>query len=133
MTTLKSGDVAKKAGVHSETLRYYEREGLLPTPERSEAAYRLYPPETVDRVLFIKRAQDIGFTLKEIRQLLHLKFDVGEPCAEIKHMTADKIAVVDEKIQLLQVMKTMLIELHDACPGEGPAGCCPILHHLNDD
>ncbi len=73
MSPIKSGDLAKRANVNTETLRYYEREGLLPEPERTESGYRLYADEDVKRVQFIKRAQELGFSLKEVKELLALK------------------------------------------------------------
>ena len=85
MERLTIGEVAKQAHVRIETLRYYERTGLVASPPRSESNYRLYPQETVRRVQFIKRAQELGFSLKEITELLALRATPETPCADIRH------------------------------------------------
>ena len=132
MTTLKSGELAKQAGVNVETLRYYEREGFLPKPDRTESGYRLYPASEVQRVRFIKRSQELGFTLKEIKELLALRIDPGHSAGEVKELTDQKIQVIEQKIQVLQAMKTTLLELSQACPGEqGTVDTCPIIRCLD--
>lgn len=132
MTPLKSGDLAKKSNVNTETLRYYEKEGLLPEPERTESGYRLYADEDVKRVRFIKRAQELGFSLKEIKELLALKLDASQSASEVKRLTEQKIQDIDRKILNLQAMKTILEDLADACSGEGSVDHCPILNCLDE-
>jgi Hg(II)-responsive transcriptional regulator len=126
---LKSGELARRASVNVETLRYYEREGLLPEPERSEAGYRYYAETDVQRVQFIKRAQELGFTLKEIKELLALKINPKGSAAGVKEFALQKIQLIDHKIQLLQNIRDTLVALSEACPGEdGTVDACPILH-----
>src|SRR5438067_1978791 len=93
------GEVAQQAHVRIETLRYYERTGLVSPPPRSESNYRLYPQETVRRVRFIKRAQELGFSLKEITELLGLQATPETSCADIRTRALDKITAVDDKIR----------------------------------
>jgi DNA-binding transcriptional MerR regulator len=90
MGSLTIGEVAKQAHVRIETLRYYERTGLVASPPRSESNYRLYPQETVRRVQFIKRAQELGFSLKEIMELLSLRTTPETPCVDIRRRAVDK-------------------------------------------
>lgn len=132
LNTLKSGELARQAGVNPETLRYYEREGLLPEPARSEAGYRLYGEEDVKRVRFIKQAQELGFSLKEIRELLALKLDASRSAREVKDLTQQKIRAIEEKIAGLQAMKTALTELAEACSGHGSVDHCPILNSIDN-
>jgi Hg(II)-responsive transcriptional regulator len=132
MTPFKSGELAKKANVNSETLRYYEREDLLPAPERTESGYRLYTEEDVKRVRFIKRAQELGFSLKEVKELLALKLDAGQSAGQVKRLAEQKMKDIDAKIQSLQAMKAVLQELAEACSGKGSVDQCPILHCLDE-
>lgn len=132
MNPLKSGDLARKSKVNTETLRYYEKEGLLPEPERTESGYRLYADEDVKRVRFIKRAQELGFSLKEIKELLALKLDASQSASEVKRLTEQKIQDIDGKIQNLHAMKTILEDLVDACSGQGSVDHCPILNCLDE-
>jgi MerR family transcriptional regulator, copper efflux regulator len=131
MVSLKSGELAKQAHVNVETLRYYEREGLLPTPERSASGYRLYQDADVKRVSFIKKAQTLGFTLTEIKTLLALTGDGHQTAGNVKTLTEQKITLIEEKIQALLTMKATLLELVEACPGsEGTVDASPIIHCL---
>ena len=127
MDRLTIGEVAKQAHVCIETLRYYERTGLVVSPPRSESNYRLYPQETVRRVQFIKRAQQLGFSLKEITELLALRATPQTPCADIRTRTLAKITAIEEKIRVLHAMKHALTQLVAACPGQGEITVCPIL------
>src|ERR1051326_5941745 len=119
MERLTIGEVAKQARVRIATLRYYERTGLVAHPPRSESNYRLYPPETVQRVQFIKRAQELGFSLKEIMELLALRATPETPCVDIRSRAVDKITAIEEKIQTLTAMKHALAKLVEACSGQG--------------
>lgn len=127
MADLRTGQLAGEAGVNVETLRFYERKGLLPEPPRRGAGYRAYPPETVERIRFIKRAQALGFTLAEIRELLELGTDDRTTCADVKQRAEAKIDEVQCKIADLNAMKKALGRLAEACPGTGPTDRCPIL------
>ena len=126
------GEVAQQAHVRIETLRYYERTGLVSPPPRSESNYRLYPQETVRRVRFIKRAQELGFSLKEITELLGLQATPETSCADIRTRALDKITAVDDKIRALHAMKHALTQLVAACPGQGELLACPILASLDE-
>ena len=133
MTTsilLKSGQLAELSGVNLETLRYYEREGLLPTPARNASGYRQYTTEDVHRVRFIKKTQSLGFTLKEIQELLALRHEAS--AADIRQLTLAKLADIDQKLVELKRIRQALQKLADCCPGEGSALNCPILHFLDD-
>jgi MerR family transcriptional regulator, copper efflux regulator len=128
---LQRGEVAQRSGVHVETLRYYEKQGLLTQPLRGESGYRQYKDEDVQQVLFIKRAQALGFTLKEIKELLVLKGHPEDSAAEIKSLALEKIQMMEDKIQILMEMKTSLMDLVAHCPGEsGALDNCPILKNL---
>jgi len=131
MDRLTIGKVAKQANVCVETLRYYERRGLVTLPPRNDSNYRLYPQETVRRVQFIKRAQQLGFSLKEIAEILELRATPQTLCADIRTRTVAKIDTMEEKIRALQVMKRALRQLVAECPGQGETTACPILASLD--
>ena len=133
MQTLTRGQVAKMAGVNIETLRYYERRTLIPSPERSESGYRQYAPETVSRVKFIKRAQELGFSLREIADLLSLRVDDRNPCSKVRMRTVAKIIEIEQKIESLQAVRAALIKLAEACKKKEPTGQCPILELLSGE
>lgn len=126
-TALTIGKLADAAGVGVETIRFYEREGLLPEPPRKRSGYRQYPSEAVARVLFIRRAKELGFTLKEITELLELRVDPGKSCADIRALAKAKIADVEQKLAELARIKAALERLARACRGKGPTSECPIL------
>jgi MerR family copper efflux transcriptional regulator len=130
MDGLTIGEVAERAKVHIETLRYYERRGLVASPPRSIANYRLYPEDAVRRVRFIKRAQELGFTLKEIKELLSIRAVPEAGCAEVRSQAEAKIKDIDEKIGSLTAMRRVLTKLVAECLGEGPLTDCPILDTL---
>ena len=133
-TRLRVGEVARRSGVNLQTLRYYERRGLLPAPPRTEAGYRAYPPQAVDRVRLIKRAQGLGFTLQEIGELLALRAAPGTCCADVRRRAEAKLQVIDEKIRTLEAMRGALGRLIAECAGqEGPASECPILEALEGE
>jgi MerR family mercuric resistance operon transcriptional regulator len=128
--TLKIGEVADRAGVNLQTIRYYEREGLLPEPPRLASGYRMFPLDAVQRVRFIKRAQELGFTLSEIKELLALRIDRERRSGDVQKLAQAKIADIEQKIRTLQSMKRVLKELSERCPGCGPTSECPILESL---
>ncbi|MCZ7624583.1 MAG: heavy metal-responsive transcriptional regulator [Candidatus Methylomirabilota bacterium] len=133
MQTLTIGQLAKQAHVHIETIRYYERRRLIPEPPRRESGYRQYPLEAVERIRFIRRAQELGFSLKEIVELLSLRIDPETTSADIKRRAQAKIADIDAKVRDLEQMKTALMKLAAACRGRGPTSECPILETLASD
>jgi Hg(II)-responsive transcriptional regulator len=130
MSTLSIGQVARQAGVGVETIRFYEREGLLEEPPRRASGYRQYSKLVVTRLHFIKRAQKLGFSLKEISELLLLRVDSHTSCEEVKQRTEAKIAEVERKLVELQHMRQALLQVHSLCTGQGPTGHCPMLDAL---
>jgi MerR family transcriptional regulator, copper efflux regulator len=130
---LKIGEVAERGGVNLQTIRYYEREGLLPEPPRLASGYRMFPTETVRRVRFIKRAQDLGFTLAEIKELLSLRIDSKRNRADVRALAEAKMSDIEEKIRTLKKMKRVLGELTERCSGCGPSSECPILESIDSD
>ncbi|MFS0726318.1 Hg(II)-responsive transcriptional regulator [Paenibacillus timonensis] len=129
----RSGDISKLSNVNKETLRYYERKGLIPEPVRSDAGYRLYPEETINRILFIKRIQELGFTLSEIDKLLGVVDKDDVRCADMNDFVVQKLEDVRLKIRDLQRIETMLNDLKDRCPDEKAIHECPIIEALIDD
>jgi Hg(II)-responsive transcriptional regulator len=128
---LSIGQVARKAGVGVETVRFYEREGLLEEPPRRASGYRQYSAQAIKRIHFIKRAQQLGFSLKEITELLLLRVDEQTSCEEVKHRTEAKIAEVELKLVELQRMRQALLQVAALCKGQGPASACPMLDALD--
>ena len=131
MRTLTIGRLAKKAGVNLETVRYYERRGLLPRPPRSESGYRLFPDEAAGRLRFIRRAQELGFSLAEIRELLSLRVSRTAKRTDVRTRAEAKIADIDARIRSLHSMKRALYKLTRVCAGCGPIAECPILESLD--
>ena len=130
MESLTIGQLAQRAGVGVETIRFYEREGLISEPPRRPSGYRDYPLETVARIVFIRRAKDLGFTLKEINELLELRVRPRRNCAEVKRSADAKIADIDGKIASLRRMRRALKDLTKACEERTPTTECPILASL---
>jgi MerR family transcriptional regulator, copper efflux regulator len=126
MTTMTIGALAQAAGVGVETVRYYERTGLLDAPPRTPSGYRKYPPETVDRLGFIKHAQRLGFSLAEVAELLTLHRDVV-PCEDIKQRAAAKVATIDEKVTALLAVKDELLALVERCESVCITSCTVML------
>ena len=133
MGTMTIGKLAKRAGVGVETIRFYERKGLIPEPPRRSSGYREYDDDTVTRVRFIRHAKELGFTLKEIDGLLSLQLDPDKPCQDVNRRIETKISDINEKIQMLKRMKNALQRLSAECQGEGSVNDCPILEALEDD
>ncbi len=133
MRFLTTGKLAKDSGVNVETIRYYERRGLLPRPPRKTSGYRLWPSDTVKRIRFIKHAQELGFSLREISELLSLRTDKTTSCSEIKRIAEEKIADIDQRIRSLMKIRKALKRLSEICPGRGPVSECPILEALEED
>lgn len=130
MNGLTIGKIAKGAGLGIETVRFYEKEGLIEPPARTESNYRLYPQRDIVRLRFIKRAKSLGFSLKEIKELLSLKHGAGASKAEVKEQTKAKIIDIEQKIRDLIRIKETLESLEISCDGHGKASDCPILSAL---
>jgi len=128
---LKIGDVAERCGVNLQTIRYYEREGLLPAPPRLTSGYRIFPESAVRRVSFIKRTQELGFSLAEIRELLSLRENPDADARNVRERAKAKVADIEEKIRALRGMIEALNTLAERCPGCGPLSECPILDALD--
>jgi len=127
--------LAERAGVGIDTVRYYERAGLLPAPPRRASGYRDYPADAVRRLRFIRRAKELGFTLTEIGELLELSDprDGKRGMRAVKRAAETKLAVVEHKLAELQRVRDGLHQLIEACPGHGPLQGCPILQALSGE
>ncbi len=130
---MKIGEVAKAAGVGIDAVRFYEREGLLPEPARRPSGYREYSPDAVVDLRFIKRAKDLGFSLKEISELLSIEREPDAGAADVKALAEEKLADLEDKIRALQRMKKALRKVAESCPGRGPTSDCSILRSLTED
>ena len=130
---LTIGQVAKLAAVGVQTIRYYEREGLIEEPPRSESGYRLYSPEAAVRIRFIRHAKELGFSLKEIKELLSLRADSAASCADVRERATAKVSEIEAKMQSLARMREVLLRLTAICTGTGPTSRCPILEALDED
>ncbi len=132
MDSLTIGKVAREAGVNVETVRYYERRGLIERPSTLRGAYRAYPPETVARIRSVKRAQKLGFSLEEIAELLAMSADAEARCGDVLAQAERKMAEIDEKVKTLRAVRRSLGKLADACRMEMPVTECPILKSLSE-
>ena len=130
---LTIGKLAREADVTIDSIRFYERRGLLVEPTRTKSNYRMYPVGTVDRLRFIKKAQTLGFSLGEIKELLTLRSDPGASKLDVKMKTEKKIQNIREKILDLTRILKVLEQLDEACDGHGPIAECPILEALATD
>lgn len=128
---LTRGKAAKLAGLGTETLRFYEKEGLLEKPKRLLSGYRQYSQSSIKRILFIKQAKELGFSLKEIFELLSLRVDPQKGCRDVKRLAEVKISAVEEKLKTLIRIKRALKKLAASCHGKGPTSECPILESLD--
>nr|CAA6827545.1 MAG: Unknown protein [uncultured Thiotrichaceae bacterium] len=129
---MRIGELAKQSNIPADTLRYYEKEGLIAEPPRSQAGYRDYPPVTLQYLNFIRSAKTVGFSLKECRNLLAIfvKRD-AHTCAEVKQLSDGKLLELEEKMQSLQMMHQTLEAISSACcGGEESAAHCSILDAL---
>jgi MerR family mercuric resistance operon transcriptional regulator len=133
MKPLTIGQVARNAGVGIETVRFYERQGLLEEPARKQSGYRQYGEDVVARLRFIRRAKELGFSLKEIKELLALRVDPTTTCAEVRSKAAAKVADVEQKIEALRRIRKALVKLTAVCRGRGPTSECPILDALDKE
>ncbi len=127
------GQLARQAGVPIDTVRYYERQRLIPEPARSASGYRQYAGDDVTRLHFIRRAKTLGFTLEEIGELMAISGNYSNDMKEMKQKAATKLEVVEARLQELTRMRDALRGLVDACPGHGPLATCPIMAALTGD
>jgi len=131
MRAMTIGKLARATGVGTETIRYYERSGFLPAPERLPSGYRVYDNEAANRVRFIREAQALGFKLAEITELLGLTDDPHADCAAVNRKAQAKLLEIEEKIKRLKVMRTSLKRLAEYCPAdEQPLSECSIINHF---
>lgn len=127
---MRTGDLARRSGVNLQTVRYYERRGLLPDPRRGQSGYRDYDDAAVDRLLFVKEAQALGFTLREVAELLQLRESPSAGAAEVRARAREKLEQVRHKLQGLRRLERALVRLLAGCRGSGPARACSILEQL---
>lgn len=128
MKAMKIGEVARLSGTGIETIRFYEREGLLLEPERRPSGYRQYDESTVERLEYIRRAKELGFTLAEIRELMELSFESQTGCDHIRRRADAKIADIEGKIRSLQKMKRSLGKIMEQCRDKNSTEDCPLVH-----
>lgn len=133
--TMMIGELAQRAHVNIDTIRYYERRGLIPEPKRRKSGYREFSDDYVKRIRFIKRVQELGFTLSEIEDLLALRSAPKADCGDIKGRAVAKLEDIEEKIRDLQRMKKVLAPAIRECRGTGPLSGCRILEafEMEDD
>lgn len=124
------GEVSKQIGISVEAIRFYEKQGLIDKPSRNASGYRDYPHEIVEHVLFIKRAKELGFSLKEINGLMSLRYTPGTTCDDIKKQAEAKIEDIDRKMADLQNIRKILVKLVSSCPSQGPVSECPIIQSI---
>ena len=132
MEPLTIGKAARLAGVGVETLRFYERKGLIPRPPTPPFGPRIYPMETVKRIRFIRRAKELGFSLREVAELLSLRADPEATCGDVRRKAEEKIAEMEARIRTLEKMKQALSRLAASCKGAGPVRECPILDAMEE-
>ena len=127
---MQIGQLAHQAGVAIDTVRYYERQGLLPQPHRRASGYREYTARDVSRLRFIRRAKDLGFTLQEIQDLLALSATRHADRAEVRTLAKHRLADIEHRLRELEAMRTALANLVRHCSGHGPVDDCPIIENL---
>ncbi|MEP0862116.1 MAG: heavy metal-responsive transcriptional regulator [Ignavibacterium sp.] len=128
MEQYKVGEIAEKVGVNVETLRYYEKIKIMPKPKRKESRYRFYDELDLKRLRFIKRAKELGFTLKEIKELLNLKIESTATCGDVKHLAEHKLNDIEERINDLKNIRSILVKLINQCICEEVSSEeCPFL------
>lgn len=130
---MKIGELAKRCGVNIDTIRYYERQGLLPLPDRLASGYRRYQASDIKRLRFVRRAKALGFALEEIKELLALSDHRDDDMGGLKAAATAKLADVETRLAELTRIRDGLHTLVEACPGEGALARCPILNALASD
>jgi Hg(II)-responsive transcriptional regulator len=126
------GQIAKMAGVNVETIRFYERKGLLKPAGRQPSGFRQFSTDAVTRIRFIKRSQELGFSLVEIKELLALRVDSDSVCADVKSRTEAKVHVIEQKLEDLQRIRSVLLRLLETCDQSGTSEECPLLDALEE-
>jgi Hg(II)-responsive transcriptional regulator len=129
---VKTGEVARQSGVNIQTLRYYERRGLLHAPPRRDSGYREYTPQAVETVRFVKRAQELGFSLEEVESLLDLAAGGPPSCDKARDLATRKLAQLDGKVASLRAMQSSLRRLVATCDKPQRQRECPLLDALGD-
>ena len=129
--TLSIGEASRRTGVTIETIRYYERIGVIANPARTQAGHRAYTLDQVKRLAFVKRSRELGFSLAEVRALLTLVDAGGATCAEVHHMTTEHLDTVRHKIAGLRAMERVLKDMAAQC-SQGDVPECPIIDALFD-
>lgn len=134
MSSMSIGQLAKRAQVGIDTVRFYEKNGLLPKPERKASGYRQYTIDDARRLIFIRRAKELGFALNDISELLKLRSGIGagKSVERVRTVAKKKLEAVDSKIAELQRIRAVLNDLVLACPGHGDTDHCPILRAFDD-
>jgi Hg(II)-responsive transcriptional regulator len=127
---LTIGQLARRSGIGKSTVRYYERTGLLQQPDRTASNYRVYPDEAVMRVNFIRRVQQLGFTLEEIKGLLEMGVNRRTTCADVRSRAHSKINDIETRIKSLRRMSRALAKLADECEARSDGVGCPLLEYL---
>ena len=131
MTTLRIGQVSKLAGVTVESVRFYERRGLVPSPRRLRSGYRVFGPDAVRRIRFVRHAQELGFSLDEISELLSLRVHARTSCGSVQEAAQRRLADVETKLARLSSIRSCLLELLSACSRREATEPCPILGALD--
>ena len=130
MNGLTIGQVAQRTGMGIETIRFYERKGLIAEPPRKESGYRQYETAVLDRLAFIRQAKALGFSLGEIHELLSLRLKADTSSRDIKKIAATRLTDIEQKIKVLRRMQRALKKLVDQCPGQGSIHECPIMEAM---
>ncbi|MCF6136420.1 Hg(II)-responsive transcriptional regulator [Alkalihalobacillus berkeleyi] len=129
----QTGELAELSGVNKETIRYYERIGLLQEPPRNESGYRIYPEDALNRLKFIRKAQELGFTLMEVDRLLGVVDQDERRCENMSDFTSTKITEITQKISNLQQMKSILEDLNRRCEENDDLYACPVIERLTEE
>ena len=125
------GQLAKEAGLNVQTVRYYERIGLIDKPATNEAGYRIYPEKAVEVLSFIKHAKEIGFSLKQISEIFSIDNDKNNTCSRVKKLAQEKVAEIDKRVYSLNLIRKELLKLISQCEAKKTdKGDCPMLNVL---
>ena len=130
---MKIGELARRCDVNIDTIRYYERQRLLPAPDRLASGYRHYEATDIARLRFVRRAKGLGFALDEIKDLLALSDHRDQDMGELKSLAKEKLVDIEDRMMELSKIRDGLTTLIDACPGHGALATCPILNALASD
>ena len=127
---IRTGELAELAGINLQTIRYYERVGLLPKPKRTKSGYRQYTQDDLDLLIFIKNAKELGLSLEKIKELIKLKDDTRAKGRAVKNLIDKEIQDIEAKMDSLKILKRYLANLNSTCSGEMPVSSCPIIDSL---